>query len=66
MIKQPRWNTDDFVFEDDPIIVPRPREKEPSSLGLFLRLMLTIPLAMIFLAIFCVGLATIFSYMVAR
>jgi len=53
-----RWNTEDFVFEEEPIIKARPRRNESSSLGLFLR----ICLMAIFFAIFSVGLATIFLY----
>lgn len=35
MIKHPRWNTEDFVFENEPIIKNVPKRKETFSLGTF-------------------------------
>lgn len=62
MIKNPRWNTEDFIFEDEPIIKTRPRRNEGSSWGVFLRMLILPPLILLFFAIFCIGLATIFLY----
>jgi hypothetical protein len=62
MIKNNRWNTEDFVFEDEPIIKTRPRRNEGSSWGVLLRMIVLPALAFIFFAIFCVGLATILLY----